>query len=92
MVWKDSTTGSYEVLVFLICLWKVGLYEAQVVRELEIWGKHASPTLVADLEPPFAFLHHLFNYPAAEVNAMSFQLRRPVRLYQLRRCNYGYRR
>ena len=43
MVWKTARTGSYEVLVFLTCLWKGELYEAHV-RELEIWGKHASPS------------------------------------------------
>ena len=42
MVWKTAIIGSCEVLVFLACLGKGELYEAQVVRELETWGKHAS--------------------------------------------------
>ena len=41
MIWKTAVIGRCEVLVVLTCLWKGELYEAQVVRKLELWGKYA---------------------------------------------------
>lgn len=67
--------GSSEVLVLVTSVWKGELYEAQVVRELEIWGKDASASggVRAAIRSPT--LYHLLYHHAAGFTAMSVRVK-----------------
>ena len=64
--------------MFLISVGKGELYEAQVVGELEIWGKRASPSSSGGVRAAIRFptSSPLLYHQAAGFIAMSVRLRR----------------